>query len=293
VLLGVVVPFILPDRPHHASWLTPAEADWLEGVLQAERLDAPAAGHSTLGQALRAALGQARQAIQQPVVLLLALGIFATNTGGYALVFWLPAAVKQLLIAASQDPAGQTAFAWLPDAVYRLLPAPGTEVTDSTVLNWLSVAYAFGLAGVVLSGWSSDRTRGWKWHCVAGQVLTGMFLAAAVTTGQSWVFVFAWLCLVQFFAFFWPSPFWVLPTLTMSASAAAVAIGFINMCANLAGQVGPAVFGEMKSAGFGDQACLLVLAGCYAAGGVVVACLRVPQAAPAADNRMNETGVRR
>src|SRR5262249_8326803 len=120
-----------------------------------------------------------------------------------------------------------------------------------------------------------------------------VFLAAAVAKGQPWVLVFAWLCLVQFFAFFWPSPFWVLPTLTLSASAAAVAIGSINMCANLAGQVGPAVFGEMKNAGFSDQACLLVRAGCSAAGGVVGACLRVPQAAPAVDNRMSETGIRR
>ena len=47
--------------------------------------------------------------------------------------------------------------------------------------------------------------------------------------------VLTWLCLTGFFSLFWATPFWVLPTLTMTSSTAAVAIGFINMCANLAG----------------------------------------------------------
>jgi ACS family tartrate transporter-like MFS transporter len=256
VLLGVAVPFLLTDRPRQARWLTPAESDWLQATLEAERRETAAAGRATLGQAFR-----------QPAVWILALGIFATNTGGYALVFWLPAAVQQLLAAAGREAAGY--------------------------LGWLGVAYLFGVAGVWVAGRSSDRTRGWKWHCVAGQVLTGVFLAAAVAGRQSWGAVFLWLCLTQFFAFFWPPPFWVLPTLTLSASAAAVSIGFINICANLAGQVGPAIFGEMRHAGYDDRACLLVLAGCYAAGGVIVALLPAPRPAPAAkrsDDRMS--GVR-
>jgi hypothetical protein len=64
-----------------------------------------------------------------------------------------------------------------------------------------------------------------------------------------------------------------------------VSIGFINICANLAGQVGPAIFREMRQAGYDDRACLLVLAGCYAAGGVIVSLLRTPRpaAGPAPD----------
>jgi ACS family tartrate transporter-like MFS transporter len=242
VIFGVAVPFLLTDRPRQARWLTPAERDWLEGTLEAERREATAAGRATLGQALR-----------HPAVWLLALGIFLTNTGGYALVFWLPAAMKQLLAAA------------------------GREATNDAVLDWMGISYLFGLAGVWFSGWSSDRTRGWKWHCVAGQVFTGLFLAAAVMEGQPWGLVFVWLCVVQFFAFFWPPPFWALPTLTLSASAAAASIGFINICANLAGLVGPALFGEMRQAEFSDRSCLLVLAACYAAGGIIVALLHVPR----------------
>jgi ACS family tartrate transporter-like MFS transporter len=242
VLMGLAVPFLMTDRPAHAKWLTPDEKAWLEQVLQAERKEAALAGGATLGQALR-----------KPTVWLLALGILATNTGGYALAFWLPTAVKNLLT----ETRG--------------------EGPDAAVLNWCSAVYACGLMGVWLAGQSSDRTGERKWHCVAGQVLTGVFLAASVIPGQSWAAIFAWLCLAVVFSVFWPPPFWVLPTLTLSASVAAVSIGFINMCANVAGLIGNPIVGKMKKAGLTDRDCLLFLAGCYVAGGVVIALLRVPR----------------
>ena len=241
ILLGIAVPFLLTDRPRQARWLTPAERDSLEGTLEAERRDADtAAGKLTLWQALRL-----------PAVWLLALGIMATNLGGYALVFWLPTAVKGLLTASA-------------------LPT-----TDNDILNWTGVIYLCGLAGVLVSGWSSDRTGDRKWHCVAGQVGAGVFLALSVVPGQPWAAVFFWLCLTGFFAYFWITPFWVLPTLTLTSSAAAVSVGLINMCANLAGLVGSPVIGEMKAAGWTDAACLLLLAGCFALGGVFVGLVRV------------------
>ncbi len=239
VILGLVVPFLLTDRPRQAGWLTAAERDRLEQMIESERSEASITGGVTLGRALRGSS-----------VWLLALGILATNTGGYALVFWLPTAVQ------------------------NLLSATGREATSTTVLNWLGLVYACGLAGVWLSGQSSDRTGERKWHCVAGQVFAGLFLAASVIPGQSWEWIFTWLCLVGFFAYFWPSPFWVLPTLTLSASAAAVSIGFINMCANLAGLLGSPIVGQMKAAGFGDRACLVLLASCYVVGGGIIALLR-------------------
>jgi ACS family tartrate transporter-like MFS transporter len=110
--------------------------------------------------------------------------------------------------------------------------------------------------------------------------LTGVLLAMTGISGQSWEMVFTWLCLMGFFTFFWPSPFWVLPTLTLSPAVAAVAIGFINMCANIAGLVGNGIVGEMQKAGQSDRNCLLFLSGCYVAGGLIIALLRVPTSKP-------------
>jgi len=239
VLMGLALPFILVDRPRQARWLTPAERDWLEATLEAERRtdaqNAPALA----------------QVVRLPIVWLLALGILVTNTGGYAMVFWLPTAMRQLL----------------PEAALRSHP--------DALFNWLGLVYACGLVGVWLSGRSSDLWGDRKWHCVAGQALTGVCLMASVAPGQPLPLVLTWLCLTGFFAFSWPSPFWVLPTLTLSASTAAVAIGFINMCANLAGALGSPVVGSMKDGGFGDRACLLFLASCYLLGALFVASLRL------------------
>jgi ACS family tartrate transporter-like MFS transporter len=244
VLLGLSLPFLLTDRPRHARWLTRAERNWLEDTLAAER-QTGVQNAPSLAQVLR-----------QPIVWLLALGIFATNTGGYALVFWLPTAMQ------------------------HLVPEAQVQSHSEVILNWVGLIYACGLAGVWLSGHSSDRSGERKWHCVAGQVLTGLCLMASVVPGQPWALVLTWLCLVGFFAFAWPAPFWVLPTLSLSASTAAVAIGFINICANLAGAFGSPVVGWMKDGGFDDRACLVFLASCYLAGALFVACLRLPHGNP-------------
>jgi MFS transporter, ACS family, tartrate transporter len=239
VLMGAAVPFIMTDRPRDARWLTPAEREWLDAQLEAERRETSAIG----GQAMR-----------QPAVWLLAIGIMAVNTGGHALQFWLPTVVK------------------------NLLKDLGVSAGDGDVMNWLSLVYLCGFIGVLLAGRNSDRTGERKWHCVAGMTCTGVFLALSVVPGQPWGLVFFWLCLMGFFAWAWPPPFWVLPSQTLSAAAVAVSIGFINMCANIAGTFGNEIMGGMKDAGYADRACLLVLAGFYVVGGAIVSRLRVPKA---------------
>ena len=150
VVMGVIVPFIMTDRPKQARWLTLDEQDWLDATLEEERQETAGVGAVTLTQAVR-----------QPVVWLLGLGILATNTGGYAMVFWLPTAMKNLL-----ESAGQNA-------------------TPTDVLNFISLVYVLGLAGVWLSGQSSDYFRERKWHCVLGQVATGVFLGASVFSAST------------------------------------------------------------------------------------------------------------
>ena len=235
VVLGIVTLFVLEDRPRDAKWLAPHERDWLTAQLDAEAQAKLAAGGGSFSRALR-----------ERNVWLLALGIFATNTGGYAFAFWLPTAVKGI-----------------------------SKGTTSSVLAWSGLIYACGIAGVYFSGKSSDRTGDRKWHCVAGQAATAFFLAGSTIPGQPVWLVLAWLLLTGFSANFWSSPFWALPTLTLSASAAAVSIGFINMFANVAGYLGNRNVGLLKGHGFSDRVCLLFLAGCYVVGAALIACVRV------------------
>lgn len=244
VALGIATLFFLTDRPRDAKWLKPEEREYLEAKLDAEARAKRVAGETTVWQALRLRN-----------VWLLAFGIFATNTGGYAFTFWLPTTVKNF---------------------------SGGSIAD--VLWWSGLIYACGLVSVYLSGQSSDRTGDRKWHCVAGQIFTALFLAGSTIPGQPFWLVMIWLCLTGFAAYFWPSPFWALPTLTLTSSAAAVSIGFINMCANLAGYLGNHNVGWLKAHGFGDHVCLLFLAACYLLGGVLVSFVRVPARATPANS---------
>ncbi len=237
VVLGIVVLFVMTDRPRHATWLTAEERDHLEGVLAGEAEAKEAMGKLKVTEALRL-----------PTVWLLALGIFATNTGGYALTFWLPTTVKSL-----------------------------SGGSDRTALLYSGLFYLCGLVGILYSGYSSDRSGDRKWHCVAGQVATGLLLAASTMPGQPLSAVMVWLFLTGLVTHSWPPPFWALPTLTLTASAAAASIGFINSFANLAGYLGNHLFGWLRARGMTDSTGLLLLAGCYLLGGAIVSFVRVPR----------------
>ena len=114
----------------------------------------------------------------------------------------------------------------------------------------------------------------------AGQVATAMFLAGSAIHGQSFPLIMSWLCLTGFAAYFWPAPFWALPTITLTSSAAAVSIGLINMLANLAGYLGNHFNGWLRSQNASESTCLLFLAACYLMGGVLVSFVKVQGNAP-------------
>ncbi len=235
VLLGIVTFFYLTDRPREAHWLPPESRAWLTNVLEQEKRQVEPARRGVVSQVLR-----------ERNVWLLALGILATNTGGYALVFWLPTTVQNL--------SGGSA---------------------SSAAAWTTLPYLLGLAAVIVSGRSSDRTGDRKWHCVAGQALTAVGLTLSAIPNQSFMVVMLWLCVAEFGAFFWGSPFWVLPTLTLTESAAAVAIGLINMCANFAGFIGSPIVGRLRDAGFSARTCLVLLAAFYLLGALLVSMVHV------------------
>jgi ACS family tartrate transporter-like MFS transporter len=234
VVLGVATLYLMTDRPRHAKWLTPEERDLLETELAAEARAKEAAGRVSI-----------RDVLRQREVWLLALGIFAANTGGYALGFWMPTTVRNL--------SGES---------------------DQAALFYTGLYYSCGIAGVTLSGWSSDRTGRHKWHAAGAMLLAAVMLSASSIPGQSFPLVMMWLCLTGFAAYSWPPPFWPLPTMTLTASAAAVGIGFINIFANIAGYIGNHLIGWMRHHGATDRECLLFLAAWYCLGGIIVSLVR-------------------
>lgn len=77
VVLGVVILWMLPDKPRHAKWLKPEELAALEAELARDKPKAKA--HMTLWEGLR-----------HPKVLALSFAYFSTVTASYGVVFFLP-----------------------------------------------------------------------------------------------------------------------------------------------------------------------------------------------------------
>jgi ACS family tartrate transporter-like MFS transporter len=235
VVLGFVVLGCLTDRPRDAQWLTKAEREHLEAELAAEAAAKEVAGKVSVSAAFRL-----------PAVWLLVIGVMICNSGGYALSFWLPTTVKNL-----------------------------SGGSDRMTLFYSGIYYACGIVSVIVSGQSADRTGDRKWHAVGGMIATGVFLACSVLPGQAFGTQMIWLCLTALGAFFWITPFWTLPSLTLTASAAAAATGLINMGANIAGYLGNHATGWLRAHGYGETGCLLFLSACFIVGGCVISFLRL------------------
>jgi len=83
------------------------------------------------------------------------------------------------------------------------------------------------------------------------------------------------LCLTGAIAYSWPTPFWALPMLTLTASAAAASIGLINIFANLAGYLGNHLVGYIRDRGATESHILLFLASWYLLGAVITSFVKV------------------
>ena len=83
VVMGVVVLFLLKDRPRDAGWLTPEESAALSQELEREK------------NRQRARRMAVEEALRHPKVLLLALAYFCIVTGSYGVEFFLPSILEQ------------------------------------------------------------------------------------------------------------------------------------------------------------------------------------------------------
>jgi ACS family tartrate transporter-like MFS transporter len=109
VILGVVVMVYLTDTPEQATWLEPAQREWLAKRIATERTQKEALRNYSLAQTMR-----------HPRVWLLTLVYFGQNVSGYGLVIFLPQIVSRFgvgigmngLISALPYVAAAVAMAW-------------------------------------------------------------------------------------------------------------------------------------------------------------------------------------
>ena len=236
VIFGVITWFYLTDYPQNASWLSPAERDWVAGELSEERRHKQLTGHVSVWQALR-----------QRNVLFLALALCLANVQSYAFIFWLPTTIHRV---------------------------SNLSISSSTM--WSAVPFLVGLVSLIVSGRMSDRAGERKLHAAIPLMLSATFFALSAVPGQSAPLVLVWLCLTTAAGYAFSAPFWVLPTLTLGESAAAASIGLINLIGNMGGFIGPSAVGYVLTRTHSYPLGMMILAVGGMMGGLVLLAVRVP-----------------
>ena len=231
VVLGVLALWILTDRPDQARWLTSREREWLGETMAAERAARAQHGHASVFAGF-----------SSPKVWLLSTAYFLNTLVTYGVFLWLPKILRDL--------SGQS----------------GWRLTAIT-----SIPFVCALAGMILIGRHSDRTRERKRHVAACALTaaTGLIVGAAFTDNLP--------LLVLSFAFSQVgqrsvmSVFWSIPPIVLGGTAAAAGIALINSIGNLGGFVGPSVMGWLRQETGGYAGGMLVLAtGLIVAAGLVM-----------------------
>jgi ACS family tartrate transporter-like MFS transporter len=221
VILGILVFYLLPDKPRDAKWLTADERTALETELAVEKERASRGKRMTVLEALR-----------HPKVLLLSAAYFFCVTANYGVEFFLPSILQD----------------W-----YKL------KMNDLTWLVILPPALS--LVAQLAVGWSSDRMKERRLHAVFPIITGSIALAcAAFSKGNLGVTVACFMIAASGLKAYLPA-FWSMPSLFLTSSAAAGSIGLINSVGNLGGFLGPSLLGWLKTNTGSYQVGLCCLAG--------------------------------
>ena len=206
-VLGIITIFVLSDRPRDARWLAPEERDWIVTTLESEK------------QLKSVTPGyEWWRALKQRDVILLSLVTFFAYTGNYGLLFWMPTILKRL-----------------------------SGFPDSKIALVSGLPYLAAFAGMLLCGWHSDLTGERRWHVALPLFISGAgFLLASVAGASPWLTLAAFTG-VMFGYYSFLACCWALPAALLSESAAATAIGVINLVGSSGGFVGPYLIGYLSS----------------------------------------------
>jgi ACS family tartrate transporter-like MFS transporter len=208
VICGVVVYFVLTDKPAHARWLSDDERVVLEQAL-AESSTAGASGGSH-HQDLMAALADARLWLLSAIYLALTFGL-------YSFGYWMPTLLKGV-----------------------------SKLSDGRVAMLSAIPYGCAAVSMVLAGRHSDRTGERRWHAALA-ALTAACGFAAIPLCHTTLSVLCALSLAAIGVWCAVPPFWSFPSGFLRGTAAAGGIAAINSLGNLGGFVGPYLFGWFKA----------------------------------------------
>jgi ACS family tartrate transporter-like MFS transporter len=137
VLMGLVVLFILPNRPQQVGWMTEKEKMWIQLQLDREATLSAGIAHSRLVDALASRK-----------VWRLCLIYFLLNVGGYGFEMWLPSIIKGF---------------------------SGMSYTLIGFIN--SIPYIGAVIFMLITGYTSDKTGERRWHVAFAAITSAVGFA--------------------------------------------------------------------------------------------------------------------
>jgi ACS family tartrate transporter-like MFS transporter len=118
--------------------------------------------------------------------------------------------------------------------------------TSEARASWITALFfLIAFCGLQFNGWHSDRKHERFWHVAVPMMIVGIGLTLVSYFAYSPTLALIILLTFVGSGIYTHNPaFWAIPTLFLGSSAAASAIGFINMVGNLGGSVGPMIIGD-------------------------------------------------
>jgi len=152
-------------------------------------------------------------------------------------------------------------------------------VTNNMTVGWLTMLpYICGGISLVVWGRISDRMKERRWNLLAACIVsTAGLVIAGMTMGTWWALVGMSIAAIGFYGS--KGPFWAMPPMFLTGTAAAASLAWINAIGNLGGFFGPWYVGVVKdlTGSFAGGLFGLALLGLIAAT-VVAFCLHIPDA---------------
>jgi ACS family tartrate transporter-like MFS transporter len=224
IILGVVLLWVLNDRPEEAEWLTPKQRDWLIDQLDAER---PTSHGGVSDRGIITALRDLRT--RQLGALYFCLGI-----GFFGITLWLPQVVRQIG-GLSDSATGLVSAIPFGCAIIAMI-----VVANHSDRSGERRPYMIGGCLVAASGFA-----------LSGQIANPVLALAALSVGAMGLWSVIGI-------------FWQLPATFLTGASAPVGIAIINACGSLGGFVGPYLIGSLRGVGAGFGVALFVIAGAMA-----------------------------
>jgi ACS family tartrate transporter-like MFS transporter len=225
ILLGLLTPVLMTDKPSHAHWLAADEREWLTRTMDEEL------AHKQKGQPhhFLAGLKDSRTVAYSGLYFGLVCGI-------YGLGLWMPTIVAAL-----------------------------GKFNTTQVGFIVAIPYTIAAVFVYFWGRRSDRTGNRVLHASISMVMAAVGLVAAGSLVQvNAILAMAALTLAAMGIYSAIAPFLAMPSTALVGAAAAAGLAMVNSLGNLGGFVAPYIVGVLNDATGDNRSGLMFLSACLA-----------------------------